>query len=228
MTTFQEMTKKQLVTMANQPEFLKASMRVLEGEGFADYIAASNGATIVVAKGEQTDQVFNGILGYAIEARIREVVGATHKDMQAALTADLYIVNNEKETLIKCSGKQLAEILKEAIKRGENPNSGLKQQIGFGGIKDLTLKPITEYSVNIKFQRYLEDMKIKRDQHGINEVNELAGVKKFSIEKLFEFSRQIANARYYNIPHDVRKVFNEDAFEKRFKKAGTVDSGGFF
>jgi len=231
MKIYQEMTKKQLLGLAVQPEFSKPSLRVLEGEGFSGYETASNGATIVASREENADRYFNGVLGYAIEPRIREVVGATHKDMQAALEADFYIINNVNEVFVKCTGKHLAAILKEAVKRNAgSTDTPLKEQVGFFDVKELTLKPITEYSENTKFQRYIADMKIKRDQGGIDLVLELLATRKFSIEKLFEFSRQIANARYYNIPSDILKTFASETTEKRFKAAFNPSdtSGGFF
>lgn len=227
MKKYQEMTKKQLVDLPSKPEFMKTSMRVLEGYGFDNYLSPLNIATIVISKEEKADHIFNGILGYAIDTRIREVVGATHKDMQAALVADMYIVNNETETFVKCTGKELAEILKEAVKRGAEANLPLKEQAGLANIKELTLRPMSDYDVASKFQRYLSDMKIKRDQEGIDIVNELLKIKSFSIKKLFEFSKQIAIARFHNLPREIIDAFEHTDALKKFKKS-TYGSDGFF
>jgi len=219
-----EMTKAELIKLPNKPEFLKVSLRVLEGDGFEDYNAAVNGATIVACKQEKADYLFNGVASYAREGRIIQSAGVTETDMEAALQGDFYIINNVAETFVKCTGKDLAEILKDAAKRGQKVTTPLRSRIGFAGVKELILRPITEYDINGKFQRYLVDMKHKRDEDGIKHVNELLGMKKFDIEKLFEFSYQISQARYFNIPSDNLTVFAHEMEEAKRKK----DTGGFF
>jgi len=210
--------------MPDKPEFLKMSLRVLEGDGFDTYEAAVNGATIVASKEAKADHLYNAIIGYAIEGRIREVVGATQRDMQAALEADFYVINNNKETFVKCTGKDIAEVLKEAVKRGQQSTTNLKKQIGFDGLKELTLRPITEYERTGKFQRFLTYMKNNKDEAGIKVVNALLDLKKFNVEKLFEFSSEIASARYHNIESKILHAFEKEIEVARRKKA----TGGFF
>jgi len=220
MNKYTEMTREQLLALSRKPEFYKASLRVLEGEGFDDHDSASNAATIVASKEENADSLFNGILGYAIEPRIREVVGATQKDMKAALTTDVYVLNNITQTFVKCTGQQLAGILREATKRGIDEI--LKSKVGLSRVAEVSLRPITEYSDTVKFSRYLEELKIKKDQTTIDKVNDMLTSKKFSIERLFEFSREVANARYYNIPSDIIKTFSKLPAEQRFRES--IDS----
>ena len=222
---FTELTKAQVLKLPNKPEFFKASLRVLEGDGFGNYESALNGATIVASKEEKADALYNGIVGFAREGRIIHSVGVTQREMEIALASDFYIINNIGEMLVKCTGKDVAEILKEAVKRSQQSGSALKKQIGFEDVKELTLKPITEYANKPgKFQRYMEKMKNERDEKTIQHVSALMDLKKFNVEKLFEFSKEVATARYYNIESNLLDGFEKEAAAAKLKKA----TGGFF
>jgi len=219
-----EMTKKQLLGLDNIPEFLKASFRVLEGEGFESYDAALNGATIVVSKTEVADSLYNGVMGYAIEGRIKQTVGVTQGDMEKALAADFYVVNPIKEVLVKCNGSQLSEILKEAVKRGQYASTALKTQAGFDGVKDISLRPITEYSRDGKFQRLITHYKHTFNEAELKRLESIIDMKKFDISKLFEYAQFIAKARYYNIESKVVEGFEKEIAAKKLEE----ETGGFF
>jgi len=219
-----EMSKAQLLKMPNKPEFLKASLRVLEGDGFESYTAAVNSATIIASKEEKADFLFNGVTAYAREGRIIQSTGVTKADMEAALASDFYVINNVSESFVKCTGKDLAEILKDAVKRGEQVTTLLKSQIGFDGVQELIIRPITEYTAGGKFQRYLTDLKYKKDEKSIKRVQEILEHKKYNIETLFEVSQNVAHARYFNIPSDVLSAFEKEIELAKLKK----DTGGFF
>lgn len=219
-----EMSKEVLLRLPNKPEFLKSSMRVLEGDGFDDYESALNGATLVVVKDEKADHLYNGIMGHAIEGRIRDVVGATQKDMALALETDFYVINTDTEKFVKCTGRDISLILKEAKKRGVVPDEDLKAQLGFQGVKEITMRPITEYTEIGKFQRYMTNLKNSRDEAGLEAVADLLEVRQFNISNLFEFARQIANARYFNIEPSILASFSKQILETKRK----ADTGGFF
>ena len=219
-----EMKKADLLKLPNAPEFVKASLRVLEGKGFENLDAALNGATVVAAKDELSDRLFNGVAGFALEGRVRDIAGATQRDMAAALDSDFYVINNGAQMFIKCNGRNLAEILKDAVERGQESTTTLKSQAGFDGTKELSLRPITEYNQNGKFQRYLTDMERKRDEEGLKRVHDLLEIKTFDVRKLFDFSKEVATANYYNIDSATLDGFEKEAAAQKLTKA----TGGFF
>ena len=221
---FPELTKAQLLGISDVPKFPMASLRVLEGEGFSGYEAALNAATIVAYKGDNAAAMFNGIIGFAIEGRIKDYVGATHYDMEAALKSDFYIINNAEQTYVKCNGKNLSGMLKGAVVV-DPQDLELKEQIGFAGIKDLVLKPITEYASENKFLRCFTDLHDnKHDDAQIARINELILYKFFDIESLFEFSKDVASARYFNIDSVTLASFEKEIAARKLNQS----SGGFF
>ena len=221
---FPELTKEQLLGITGAPEFPMASLRVLEGEGFSGYESALNAATIVAYRGDNAAAMFNGIIGFASEGRIKDYVGATHFDMEAALKSDYYIINNLAATYVKCNGKNLAGILKGAIV-ADSLSLELKEQIGLAGIKDLTLKSITEYANENKFRRYFTNLHdTKHNDEEVRKAGRLLLLKSFDIENLFEFSRQIANARYFNIDSVTLQSFEKEIAARKLNQS----SGGFF
>ena len=221
---FPELTKEQLLNIADLPKFSMTSLRVLEGEGFSGYDAAVNAATIIAFKEDNAAAMFNGVIGFASEGRIKDFVGATHYDMEAALKSDFYIINNVAETYVKCTGINLAGILKGAVV--EDPKDlELKEQIGMVGIKELTIKPITEYASQNKFRRYFTDLHDNQhDEDRIKRTNELLLFKVFDVQSLFEFSKEIASARYFNIDSVTLQSFAKEMAARRLNQS----SGGFF